>query len=60
MNVTEYGIENLIELFSRADKAWLAISVLANSVVGRKRMRATSRATFPWKQNELFNRDTPL
>lgn len=40
---------NLIELSSRAFKAWLAISVVASSSVGRRRIRATSRATFPWK-----------
>lgn len=42
-----YDITNLIELSSRAANAWEAISVLANSSVGRKRIRATSRATFP-------------
>lgn len=44
-------MRNLIELCSKAVKAWLAISVVANSDVGRKRIRATSRATFPWKVN---------
>lgn len=39
--------ENLIELSSRAAKAWLEISVVASSAGGRKRIRATSRATFP-------------
>jgi hypothetical protein len=39
--------QDLIELSSKAAKAWLAISVVANSVGGRKRMRATSSATLP-------------
>lgn len=36
-----------MELSSKAAKVWDAISVVANSEVGRKRIRATSRATFP-------------
>lgn len=36
-----------MELSRKAAKAWQEISVVANSVVGRKRIRATSRATFP-------------
>lgn len=40
---------NLTVLSSRANNAWLAISVFANSAVGRKRIRATSSATLPWK-----------
>lgn len=36
-----------MELSSKAAKVWDAISVVANSEVGRKRIRATSRATLP-------------
>lgn len=38
---------DLMELSPKAAKAWQEISVVANSAVGRKRIRATSRATFP-------------
>lgn len=38
---------NLIVLSWRAARAWSAISVAANSAVGRRRIRATSRATLP-------------
>lgn len=44
--------KHLMELSSRAAKAWEAISVFANSEVDRKSTRATSRATFPWTWQE--------
>lgn len=48
---------DLIELSSSADKAWVAISVDANSVVGLKRIRATSRATLPLNLNDSYVRE---
>ena len=40
-----------MELSLRASKAWVAISVVANSLGGLKRIRATSRATLPYKKD---------
>lgn len=48
---------DLIELSSSADKACVAISVEANSVVGLKRIRATSSATLPLNLNDSYVRE---
>lgn len=38
---------DLIVLFRRKSRAWSAISVVSSSLIGRKRILATSSATFP-------------